>query len=281
MALAAGPTDPPPAGGGGTTRNAVPIYDVGPRRVTGHRLAETPAAHLGDARARRLPQRVRDRVVHGRAGPGGRARPAGVPARAPLRPARRARRRRRRPGRRLGRRRCPTDVGRGLGFARYKDKGAYCAVVAEVEAEIEVRVRRLTVVADVGLVVNPDGVRNQIEGGATQSASWTTEGAGALRPAPDHQRRLGALPDPALRRGAARSRSTSSTATEPSVGCRRGRPGPDRGRHRQRGAPRPRRTGPGPPARRRRRSSEPSRPPPWLRRAAARLETTKPERKTQ
>jgi CO/xanthine dehydrogenase Mo-binding subunit len=46
-------------------------------------------------------------------------------------------------------------------------------VVADVEAEHDVRVRRLTIAVDVGLVVNPDGVRNQIEGGATQAASWT------------------------------------------------------------------------------------------------------------
>jgi nicotinate dehydrogenase subunit B len=63
--------------------------------------------------------------------------------------------------------------GHGIGFAKYKNLGAYCAVVAEVEASHEVRVRRLTLVVDVGLVVNPDGVRNQIEGGAIQSTSWT------------------------------------------------------------------------------------------------------------
>jgi nicotinate dehydrogenase subunit B len=68
---------------------------------------------------------------------------------------------------------CAEGVGRGLGFARYKDRGAYCAVVAEVEAESDVRVRRLTIAVDVGRVLNPDGVRNQIEGGATQATSWT------------------------------------------------------------------------------------------------------------
>lgn len=67
----------------------------------------------------------------------------------------------------------PDAVGRGLGFARYKDKGAWCAVVAEVEATDELRVHRLTVVADVGTVVNPDGARSQLEGGAIQSTSWT------------------------------------------------------------------------------------------------------------
>ena len=64
-------------------------------------------------------------------------------------------------------------VGRGLGFARYKNTGAYCAVVAEVEVQQLARVRRLWIAADVGLVVHPDGARNQIEGGAIQAASWT------------------------------------------------------------------------------------------------------------
>jgi CO/xanthine dehydrogenase Mo-binding subunit len=63
--------------------------------------------------------------------------------------------------------------GRGIGFAKYKNLGAYCAVVAEVEAEQEVRVTRLVIAVDVGLIVNPDGVTNQIEGGAIQSTSWT------------------------------------------------------------------------------------------------------------
>jgi CO/xanthine dehydrogenase Mo-binding subunit len=63
--------------------------------------------------------------------------------------------------------------GRGIGFAKYKNLGAYCAVVAEVEVERAVRVRRLTVAIDVGRVINPDGVANQTEGGAIQAASWT------------------------------------------------------------------------------------------------------------
>lgn len=63
--------------------------------------------------------------------------------------------------------------GHGIGFAKYKNLGAYCAVVAEVEAEREVRVKRLVIAVDVGLAVNPDGVINQIEGGAIQSTSWT------------------------------------------------------------------------------------------------------------
>jgi CO/xanthine dehydrogenase Mo-binding subunit len=63
-------------------------------------------------------------------------------------------------------------VGHGIGFARYKNSGAWCAVVAEVEAGASLRVRRLTIAVDVGLAINPDGVRAQIEGGAIQATSW-------------------------------------------------------------------------------------------------------------
>jgi CO/xanthine dehydrogenase Mo-binding subunit len=63
--------------------------------------------------------------------------------------------------------------GHGLAFAKYKNLGAYCAAVAEVEAGHELRVTRLVLAVDVGLVVNPDGVVNQVEGGAIQAASWT------------------------------------------------------------------------------------------------------------
>ena len=67
--------------------------------------------------------------------------------------------------------------GHGIAFARYKHTGAYCAVVAEVEAGRDIQLRRLVIAVDVGLVVNPDGVANQIEGGAVQAASWTLKEA--------------------------------------------------------------------------------------------------------
>ncbi|HSU63445.1 MAG TPA: molybdopterin cofactor-binding domain-containing protein [Burkholderiales bacterium] len=63
--------------------------------------------------------------------------------------------------------------GHGMGFAKYKNLGAYCAIVAEVEAGRELRVTRLVAAVDVGIAVNPDGVVNQIEGGCIQAASWT------------------------------------------------------------------------------------------------------------
>jgi nicotinate dehydrogenase subunit B len=67
--------------------------------------------------------------------------------------------------------------GHGLGFAKYKNTGAYCAVVAEIDAEAEIRVAHLTIVVDVGRAINPDGVVNQIEGGAIQATSWALKEA--------------------------------------------------------------------------------------------------------
>ena len=63
-------------------------------------------------------------------------------------------------------------IGHGVGFARYKNTGAYCAVLADVEGLEEMRVTRLTLAVDVGEAINPDGVINQIEGGAIQATSW-------------------------------------------------------------------------------------------------------------
>jgi nicotinate dehydrogenase subunit B len=67
-------------------------------------------------------------------------------------------------------------LGRGFGFARYKNLAAYCAIACEVELlrdSGEVRLLRAVAAVDSGEVVNPDGLRNQIEGGMLQSASWT------------------------------------------------------------------------------------------------------------
>ncbi len=167
---------PMPAGGGG--RNSVPLYDFPNQRVVNHfieampirtsalrslgafanvfaiesfmdELAEAAGAgpvefrlrHLSDPRARAVIEAV--------------ARRASWPEQ--------------------GRARIGDDEaarGLGIGFAKYKNLGAYCAVAAEVEVEREVMVRKLYVAVDVGMVVNPDGVVNQIEGGAIQAASW-------------------------------------------------------------------------------------------------------------
>lgn len=62
--------------------------------------------------------------------------------------------------------------GMGIGYARYKNSGAWCAAIAQVEAQHEIRVRKVWLAVDVGRVVHADGVRNQLEGGAIQTVSW-------------------------------------------------------------------------------------------------------------
>jgi CO/xanthine dehydrogenase Mo-binding subunit len=61
--------------------------------------------------------------------------------------------------------------GRGIAFARYETEYAYAAVVAEVEVDPgkgNVRVTRVVVGHDCGLIINPDGLTNQIEGNVIQ-----------------------------------------------------------------------------------------------------------------
>jgi CO/xanthine dehydrogenase Mo-binding subunit len=81
------------------------------------------------------------------------------------------------PNRHAGAHREDSGTGTGIVFARYKNTGAYCAVVAAVHADAEVCVEQLRIAADVGLEVNPDGVRNQIESGAIQTVSWVLKEA--------------------------------------------------------------------------------------------------------
>ncbi|MEX6506700.1 molybdopterin cofactor-binding domain-containing protein [Jiella sp. M17.18] len=66
--------------------------------------------------------------------------------------------------------------GRGFAYARYKNLAVYCAIALEMEVEREaghVRILRAVAATDSGEAVNPDGIRNQTEGGIVQSASWT------------------------------------------------------------------------------------------------------------
>lgn len=65
------------------------------------------------------------------------------------------------------------DWGRGLAFAQYKNNGAYFAVVVELDLALSIRVSKVFAAVDAGLVVNPDGLKNQIEGGIIQAISWT------------------------------------------------------------------------------------------------------------
>ncbi len=66
--------------------------------------------------------------------------------------------------------------GQGIAYSRYKSTAGFCAVAVEVEVDREtgrVRLVRAVSAADSGTVVNPDGIKNQIEGGIIQAASWT------------------------------------------------------------------------------------------------------------
>jgi CO/xanthine dehydrogenase Mo-binding subunit len=164
-----GPAVDPPLPAGGAQRNAVPGYDFPDHKVTFHYVREAPVHGSslrslgafgnvfaiesfmdeladGDPVAFRL-KHLKD--PRGRAVLEEAVRKAGVFKKTEGR-------------------------GRGVAYARYKNVGAYCAVVAEVEAGgAELRVTRLVAAVDVGLPVNPDGVVNQIEGGCVQATSWT------------------------------------------------------------------------------------------------------------
>jgi len=66
--------------------------------------------------------------------------------------------------------------GIGLGFARYKNIMGYCAVAVEIQVHPQtgdIEIQRVVTAVDVGQIVNPDGLRNQVEGGIVQSSSWT------------------------------------------------------------------------------------------------------------
>jgi CO/xanthine dehydrogenase Mo-binding subunit len=64
--------------------------------------------------------------------------------------------------------------GRGFAYARYETQYTYVAMVADITVNPvtgDVRVTRVTVAHDCGQIINPDGVRNQIEGNIIQGIS--------------------------------------------------------------------------------------------------------------
>jgi nicotinate dehydrogenase subunit B len=164
-------TNPPQANGGGGDRNSVPPYDFPSWTIESHRLLTMPIrtsalrtlgaqgnvfaieCFLDELAALRGEDPVALRLRHLR----------DIRAQDVIRAA--AKRANWKPEKQAGR-------GYGLGFARYKNTGAYCAVVAEIESAEDIVVKRLTIAVDVGEAINPDGVINQIEGGAIQATSW-------------------------------------------------------------------------------------------------------------
>ena len=164
-------SNPPQANGGGGDRNSIPLYDFPAWVIESHRLQTMPVrtsalrtlgaqgnifaieSLLDEIASERGEDPVAFRLRHLR----------DERAKDVIRAA--ARRAGWKPQQRPG-------VGYGVGFSRYKNTGAYCAVVAEIEGAEEIRVRKLTLAVDVGEAINPDGVVNQIEGGAIQATSW-------------------------------------------------------------------------------------------------------------
>lgn len=166
-------SDPPPSAGAGNGRNAVPGYAIPDITVTAHRVLRMPLRtsamrSLGALANVLAIECTMDRLALG----------AGTdPVAYRLRHCddRRAREVIESAAERSGWYDRPrdTDAGWGFAYARYKGVCAYCAVVAEVEAVTDVRVKRLVIAVDAGEVINPDGLANQVEGGAIQAASWT------------------------------------------------------------------------------------------------------------
>jgi CO/xanthine dehydrogenase Mo-binding subunit len=66
-----------------------------------------------------------------------------------------------------------SGYGYGVGYARYKNKAGYCALIAHVEVAERVKVLKIWACVDAGAIVHHDGLRNQIEGGILQAISWS------------------------------------------------------------------------------------------------------------
>ena len=68
----------------------------------------------------------------------------------------------------------PNGIGRGVACVNYEGGNGYAAIIADVEVNRdtgEIRPRHFVVAIDAGAVSNPDGLRNQAEGGVLQGMS--------------------------------------------------------------------------------------------------------------
>jgi len=168
----------PPLPGGGSHRNAIPIYEFPNERVTNRLVKRMPVrvsalralgatanvfaieSFMDELAAAAGADPVEFRLRHLK-DPRARAAIETVAAKA---------------GWRRGEKGDGTR-GRGIGFARYKNGASYVAVIVEVEAGNEIAVKRVWAAIDAGLVINPDGIANQTEGGIIQTVSWALKEA--------------------------------------------------------------------------------------------------------
>jgi CO/xanthine dehydrogenase Mo-binding subunit len=163
--------NPPQANGGGGDRNSIPLYDFPAWTIESHRLLTMPLRTsalrtLGGQGNVFAIESFIDEIAHLRGEDPVAFRLRHLSderAKDVIRAA--ARRANWKPKPKAG-------TGYGTGFSRYKNTGAYCAAVAEIEGDEDIRVKKLTLAVDVGEAINPDGVINQVEGGAIQATSW-------------------------------------------------------------------------------------------------------------
>lgn len=81
-----------------------------------------------------------------------------------------------RPSPRAGNRRTGVVAGRGMSCVLYEGDNGYCSIVAEVDVNQDtgaISVKRFVIANDCGPISNPDGLRNQLEGGALHGLSRT------------------------------------------------------------------------------------------------------------
>jgi CO/xanthine dehydrogenase Mo-binding subunit len=64
---------------------------------------------------------------------------------------------------------------RGIGFSRYKNSAAFCAVGVELKVndDLEIKLINAWISVDAGEVAYEDGIKAQVEGGFIQAASWS------------------------------------------------------------------------------------------------------------
>jgi CO/xanthine dehydrogenase Mo-binding subunit len=170
------PADPPESSGGGGTRNGEPLYAFATKRIVHHLVPETPVRTsslrgLGatanvfaiESFVDELAERAGEDPLAYRL-----AMLTDTRAKAVLEHV--AKMAQWRPGHAGG-----GGEGRGIAFARYKNMAAYAAIVADVMVDESVRVTHVWCAADGGLVINPDGAINQLEGGIIQGVSWAVK----------------------------------------------------------------------------------------------------------
>jgi nicotinate dehydrogenase subunit B len=169
----------PLAAGGGSERNAVPLYDFAAWRAVNHRVLTMPIRSsalrsLGAHCNVFASESMMDEIAHTLG-----ADPLALRLRHLSDPRARTMLQAAADMAHWSTRKDMQTEGQGYGLActRYKNTGAYCAVVAQVDAGKDLRVTKLWIAVDVGMVVSADGVANQIEGGAIQTVSWVLKEA--------------------------------------------------------------------------------------------------------